>query len=379
MRIVADENIPYVREAFGGLGEVVTAAGRAMTADLVRDADVLLVRSVTRVNEALLAESRVRFVGTATIGTDHVDQAYLAGRGIRFAAAPGSNANSVAEYVTAALLVLAGRGGWALAGRRMGVIGVGNVGRRVVGKARALGMEPILNDPPLGRATGDARYRSLAEALEADVVTLHVPLTREGPDATYHMVNDGFLSQLRPGAVLINTSRGAVAETPALHRALDAGRLGAVVLDVWEHEPAIDASLVARADLATAHIAGYSFDGKVNGTVMLHEALCAFLERPVEWSPSLPAPPVPRVEVTAEGEEGLRQAVLAVYDIERDDADLRRVADLPVEERGPYFDRLRRDYPHRREFGGTVVEAPAGLGPILAGLGFRLAGAGAGT
>jgi len=373
MRIVADENIPYVRKAFGEVGEVVMAPGRSMAPDLVRDADILLVRSVTQVNEALLGDSRVRFVGTATIGTDHIDESFLSERGIAFAAAPGSNANSVAEYVAAALLVLAGRGGWDLAGRRIGVIGVGNVGSLVVAKAEALGMRSILNDPPLARETGDARYRPLDEALDADVVTLHVPLTREGPDATFHMVDDRFLGRLREGTILLNTSRGGVVDTAALHRALETGRLGSAVLDVWENEPGIDLDLLRRVDLGTSHIAGYSFDGKVNGTRMLYGAVCAWLGRPADWRPVLPPPPVPEVAVRTEGEDGLREAVLAVYDIERDDAALRGLLDLPEAERARAFDRLRKDYPRRREFPNTTVTAPARLRPALAGLGFRVA------
>jgi len=373
MHIVADENIPYVREAFERIGEVITASGRSMTADLVREADVLLVRSVTPVNEALLGDSRVRFVGTATIGTDHIDEAFLSKRGIAFVAAPGSNANSVAEYVAAALLVVAGRGGWDLAGRHIGVIGVGNVGSLVVAKAEALGMRAILNDPPLARQTGDARYRPLDEALDADIVTLHVPLTREGPDATLHMVNDRFLGRLRAGAVLLNTSRGGVVDTAALRRALQTGRLEGAVLDVWENEPGIDLDLLRRVDLGTSHIAGYSFDGKVNGTQMLYKAVCAWLGWPADWRPVLPPPPVPAVTVRAEGEDGLREAVLAVYDIERDDAALRGLLDLPAAERGPAFDRLRKDYPQRREFPNTTVTAPERLRLALVGLGFRVA------
>jgi erythronate-4-phosphate dehydrogenase len=372
MRIVADENIPFVREAFERLGEVTTAPGRAMSPALVRDADLLLVRSVTAVNEALLAGSRVRFVGTATIGTDHVDEAYLRSCGIAFAAAPGSNANSVAEYVTAALLVLARRGGWTLAGRRIGIVGVGNVGRRVAQKARALGLGVVLNDPPLARATGDACYRPLNEALDADIVTFHVPFTADGPDATHHLVDDALLSRLRPGAVLLNTARGGVVDTQALDRALSRRRLGAVVLDVWEREPTIDAALLRRVDLGTAHIAGYSYDGKVNGTMMLYEAACRKIGSDPVFRPTLPAPPVPRVKVTEPGEDGLRQAVLAVYDIEADDAALRRLANLPVAEQGPYFDRLRKEYPVRREFMNTVVEAPTELRSALQGVGFRL-------
>ena len=376
MLIVADENIPFVWEAFAEFGEVLTVPGRAMTPETVREADVLLVRSVTPVGPALLEGSKVRFVGTATIGTDHVDQRWLAGRGIAFSAAPGSNANSVAEYVTAALLVLARRGGWCLAGKRIGIVGAGNVGSRVARKAEALGMQPVLNDPPLARSTKDPRYRPLAEALDCDIVTLHVPLTREGPDATFHMVNEEFLARMRPGAVLVNTSRGAVVDSDALRKALEGGRLRAVVLDVWENEPTIDTDLLRRVDLGTPHIAGYSLDGKVNATRMLYEAVCRWLDREPTWAPALPPPVVAEVAVTAVGEEGIAQAVLETYPIERDDAALRALIDMPPGERAAAFDRLRKEYPVRREFPAVTVAAPAELQPVLSGLGFRLAGAG---
>ena len=200
--IVADENIPYVREAFAVLSDVCLVHGRNLTSEIVKDADVLLVRSVTKVNADLLEGSRVQFVGTATIGTDHIDLDYLNRKGIAFASAPGSNATSVAEYVTAALLTIADRRGISLNGKSVGIIGVGNVGSRVRARVEALGMKAICNDPPLARETGDPQFRPLAEALEADVVTLHVPLTREGPDATFHLADGAFFGKLRPGAMV---------------------------------------------------------------------------------------------------------------------------------------------------------------------------------
>ena len=208
--IIADDNIPYADKLFATLGEMRTFPGRELTADVVAEADLLLTRSTIKVNEELLAGSRARFVATATIGTDHVDLPYLAARGIEFTNAAGSNANSVAEYIAEGLLALADKGGWEPAGRSIGVIGAGNVGSRVAQKARALGMRVVENDPPLARATGEARYRPLEEALHCNVVTMHVPLTRDGEDATYHMVDGAFLKRLRPGALFFNSARGAV-------------------------------------------------------------------------------------------------------------------------------------------------------------------------
>ncbi|MEA3367885.1 MAG: 4-phosphoerythronate dehydrogenase, partial [Planctomycetota bacterium] len=253
MKIVADANIPLLIEAFGPVAEVDARPADAITPETVADADALLVRSVTRVDADLLDASRVRFVATATIGVDHVDTAYLAHRNIGFASAQGSNARSVAEYVLSALCVLRERTGRGLLDLTVGIVGVGNVGGRLAGMLEALGVEVLRNDPPLARQTGDPRYVPLDALADAHVVTFHVPLTRTGRDATYHMAGAGLIERLKAGVWLLNTSRGAVADTEALAAAVDAGRLGALVCDVWENEPDIDARLLERADLGTPH------------------------------------------------------------------------------------------------------------------------------
>jgi len=378
VHILADRNIPLVREAFGCLGEVTLYPGRRLSREQVAGADILLVRSVTPVNAALLEGSRVRFVGTATIGTDHVDQAYLARRGVGFASAPGSNANSVAEYLTAALLELADAvlPGRTLRGLTLGIIGAGNVGRRVEEKARALGLDVLLNDPPLARATGLPKYRPLEELFRADVLTLHVPLTREGPDATHHLADARFFERMREGAVFINTSRGAVADTAALSAALDSGRLAAAVLDVWEGEPDIPADLLSKVFIGTPHIAGYSYDGKVNGTRMIFEAACRHFGLDLTWDPSGRLPePAPAVIPLGDlrGEAACRAAVRVAYDIRRDDTALRETLNLPPGERGAAFDRLRKEYPVRREFAAfTVTGGAEDDRRLLQRLGFRL-------
>ncbi len=382
MLIVADENIPYVAEAFGELGEVRTLPGRSMDAGSVRDAELLLVRSVTEVNDRLVEGCRVRFVGTATIGTDHVDEPALAQRGIRFVSAPGSNADSVAEYVIAALLVLAERRRIELAGRSIGIVGVGNVGSRVEARCRALGMKPVLNDPPLERQTSDRKYRPLDELLDCDIISLHVPLERGGSDPTWHLADASFLTRMRPGGILINTARGAVVSGRALLDALPAGRPGDAVLDVWEGEPDIDLDLLDRTALATPHIAGYSFDGKVRATDMLYRAACEFLAVRPTWdaASALPPPEHPELCLDADSDTPqnlVRQAVLTVYPIERDDAALRAIRKEPEAERPAFFDRLRKAYPVRREFcntrilvGGTPARAEL-LQRALSGIGFR--------
>lgn len=355
MKIVADENIPYVREAFAGLGEVVTVQGRSMTPDTVKDAELLMVRSVTKVNGALLDGSAVRFVATATIGEDHLDKTYLRERGITYASAPGSNADSVAQYITSALLRLANHFEFELSEKTLGIVGVGNVGSRVAKKAEALGMRCVLNDPPLAESTGDAKYRPLEEIYGCDIVTFHVPLLKDGPHPTHHMAGDSFLHFLNRGAMVINSSRGAVVDNKALAEALNDGHVGAAVLDVWEGEPAIDTGLLERVFLGTPHIAGYSFDGKVNGTRQIYEAACRFLGLEPSWDPAplLPAPEP--AEVTVDGslesvQEAVSRAVFAVYDIRNDDAALRELFRRSPEERPALFDRLRKEYPRRREF-----------------------------
>jgi len=360
MKIVADPNIPYVREAFGRLGEVALVPGRLMDAAAVRDAELLLVRSVTPVNAALLDGSRVKFVATATIGFDHVDTAYLAARGIGFVSAAGSNANSVAEYVVAAMLELAARRGFRLREKTIGIVGVGNVGNKVVRYAEALGMRVLQNDPPRQRTEAGA-FVSLGRVVaEADIITLHVPLTRSGPDATFHLLEP------RRG-ILINSSRGGVLDNKALLTA----SLDGLALDVWEGEPDLLPGLLEKTDIATPHIAGYSFDGKVNGTRMIYEAACKCSGIVPAWLPQLPPAPVARIETSVatgeDDEDVLRRVIRQVYDITADDAALR--ADPKK------FDRLRAEYPVRREcFNTTLVLRGAGDGlrETCAALGFRL-------
>jgi len=376
MKIVAATNMPLVEEAFSRLGDVTVIEGRAIDAAAVREVDLLALRSTTRVDAALLAGSRVRFVGTATIGTDHLDIPWLESNGIAWSYAPGCNANSVAEYVVAALLELAVRHGVRVTGRTLGVIGVGNVGRRVVEKASALGLRVLPHDPPRERREGGDGFVSRATLLgESDFVTLHVPLNRTGPDRTERLADAEFFNAMRRGAVFINAARGAVMDGPALLTALAGGQVAHAVLDTWPAEPGIPPDLLAAATLGTPHIAGHSYEGKAAGTQMVYEAACRALGRPVacDCLTLLPPPPVPAirlVEPPASCEAALQSVVRQVYDIAADDARLRAdTADMARQ-----FDRQRRDYPMRREFRFTEVVLPPGaraLALSLAGLGFR--------
>lgn len=382
MKIVADQNIPFVKECFSSIGDVHLCSGRQLIAAQAADADILLVRSVTKVNEALLAGSRVRLVATATIGVEHVDTAYLAAHGIGFASAPGSNANSVAEYIVAALLALGKKYQFTLAGKSIGIVGVGNVGSRVACKCAAMEMTVLLNDPPLARQTGDARYRPLAELCGCDFVTFHTPLTQEGPDKSYHLADAAFFAAIKKGAFFLNTSRGGVHDTAALKQAMAAGTLGGVVLDVWENEPNIDPDLLRKVDLSTPHIAGYSFDGKVAGLLMIYRAACAhFGLTPTHTEADfLPPPKVPHIHIARQPlaaglDRIIHDTVQQVYVLHRDDFNTREILTVPESERGVFFDRLRKDYPERREFQNTVVTVPSGqtqLADTLGGIGFQV-------
>jgi len=371
--------MPYVREAFQTLGETVVIDGPRISPVDVADADVLAIRSTTRVDRRLLEGSRLRFVGTATIGFDHLDRDYLEGRGIKWCYSAGCNANSVSEYVTAALLHLATRYGFCLEDRTIGVVGVGNVGRLVAEKAEVLGMRVLRNDPPRERTEGGSGFVSVKQVLgEADVITMHVPLTADGQDATFHMVDEDFLSNARPGLIFINSARGSVVDTPALIGALDSGAVGRAVVDTWEGEPDYSSELLERADIGTPHIAGHSFEGKVAGTVNVYREACRCLGATPTWKVDelLPAPEVPEVVVEpGEGpdEEALWDIVSQVYDICRDDADLRRANVRSTAERAAHFSRLRKEYPVRREFRFTRVVAANASSAFLdkiAGLGF---------
>jgi erythronate-4-phosphate dehydrogenase len=332
-----------------------------MTAETVQDVDILLVRSVTPVGPALLEGSAVQFVGSATIGTDHVDQDYLARQGISFAHAPASNADSVADYIVAALLVLARRTQTPLRSRTVGIVGCGNIGGRLARRLPALGVRVLQNDPPLAKAA-DAEGRahdfvSLPTVLrEADVVSLHVPLTHDGPHPTHHLVDADMLGQVSKGTWLLNASRGAVVDSEALLAAIRNGTVGAAALDVWEGEPTPDPDLIRAVDVATPHIAGYAYDGKVRGTTMLYEALCDHLGVEPSWNPETvlrpddpdalrcqaPDPRLPRTD-------WLHHLAVQAYDLAADGARMREILDRPSAERGDYFSHLRKTYPVRRE------------------------------
>ena len=380
MKIIADENIPFVAECFSSIGDVETVSGRDMTPKIIAGADAIIVRSITPVDADLLAGGKIRFVGTATIGFDHVDIEYLSRNNIGFASAPSSNANSAAEYVIAGLLNIANKHKILLEDKSIGIIGVGNVGSRVAKKCQALGMKLYLNDPPLQRQTSDSKYLPIEKLFDCDFVTLHTPLTFEGLDKTFHLADGEFFKSLKKGCVFFNASRGGVVDSSSLKAAIKKGKLQAAVLDVWENEPNIDVELLEMVDIGTPHIAGYSLDGKIAGMIMIYKAVCEYfgLDAKFDIDSFLPVPFVPELKINPNGgseQDVLLGAVEKIYDIRDDDARLRRILEESAKERAKYFDSLRKNYPVRREFQNTRVivdDKNSRLAEMLKGIGFKV-------
>ncbi|MBV7298601.1 4-phosphoerythronate dehydrogenase [Enterovibrio paralichthyis] len=377
MNILIDENMPYAAELFGKLGTVTAKAGRTLTADDLVDIDALMIRSVTKVNEDLLEKAnRLKFVGTATAGTDHVDAALLAERGIHFTAAPGCNKVGVAEYVISALLVLGQQQGFSITDRKVGIVGAGQVGSYLSKCLSALNIPHLLCDP-LKEAEGDTReFHALENLLdECDVLTMHTPLTKTGEHATHHLIGAKELAALKPGAILINAARGPVVDNGALKAALKQQELTAV-LDVFEFEPEVDLALLPLLAFATPHIAGYGLEGKARGTTMIYNSYCEFLnnqEERVEAASLLPVAPIPHVSLSKPWDESDLMALCQlIYDIRRDDAEFRREMADEAAQRAT-FDRLRKNYWDRREYSAITVAGKAAFGlESLANLGFTV-------
>ncbi|WP_350600867.1 4-phosphoerythronate dehydrogenase PdxB [Pseudomonas sp. 65/3-MNA-CIBAN-0223] len=359
MLIVADENIPLLDAFFESFGEIRRVPGRSIDRATVEQADVLLVRSVTNVNRALLEGSKVRFVGTCTIGTDHLDLDYFQQAGISWSSAPGCNARGVVDYVLGSLLTLAEIESADLKQRTYGVVGAGEVGGRLVEVLKGLGWNVLVCDPPRQSAEG-GDFVSLEQVIErCDVISLHTPLKKHGAQSTWHLFDRDRLSQLKPGTWLINASRGPVVDNAALRNVLLQREDLQAVLDVWEGEPEVDVALADLCVLATPHIAGYSLDGKQRGTAQIYQAFCDFLGQPaaVSLSELLPAPWLAQVTLNAQTDPAWALAMLCrgVYDPRRDDADFRRSLVGSVSEQRAAFDALRKHYPLRREIDGLQV------------------------
>jgi len=371
IKIVADNKIPFLEGALEGMAKVEYLPGAEISRSNLLDADALITRTRTKCRRELLEGTSIRFIATATIGYDHIDTDYCREKGIEWTNAPGCNSSSVEQYMVSTLLWLANHRSIDLKALCLGVIGVGNVGRKVASAARALGMRVLLNDPPRERAEGNSEFVSLEELKEqSDIITLHVPLNRGGLDNTEHLVNRKFLTQLKSGSILINSSRGGVVDEAALLEGVKSGRLSDVILDVFENEPAINRDLLEVLTLATPHIAGYSLDGKANGTTMSVRALSRFFGLGLDtWAPaSMPAPDLPEILADASDSnlsELLWEVYAQTYDVGSDNQRLRSAPE--------HFEQLRGDYPFRREplaYAVRLFQGYPEIREILEGLGF---------
>ena len=357
MKLIVDENIVLGKEAFEAFGEVVYKNGRNITNNDLLKADALIVRSITNVNEKLLNRTNVKFVGTATIGTDHIDLNYLKNKNIKFSSAAGCNSYSVAEYVFSAILYIVNKHNYNLTNLSIGVIGYGNIGTKIVKIAKALGMKVVINDPPLERKGEQNIFLPFEEALKCDIITFHVPLNLVGIDKTVHLLNKDRLEILKSNAILINSSRGPVIDNYALKQKLKTKNQFHTVLDVWETEPNFDVELYKLIDIGTPHIAGYSFEGKINGTKIIYDALSKHLKTPIIWKPILNKVVDNKIEILEN--ENVTQILQKLfnksYKVIDDDVLLRKSVDLSAQERIKHFDFLRKNYRIRRELNNFEV------------------------
>ena len=368
LKIIADNAIPYLRGVFEPYAQVTYLPGAAVTQADLKDADALITRTRTKCNAKLLAGTNVRIIASATIGMDHVNTAECEELGIRCVNAPGCNASSVAQYIVSILTADAVETGRPLAGRTLGIVGVGHVGKKVAAAAEALGMRVLRNDPPRARAEGPDGFAELDRILaESDFITMHTPLNRDQPDRTYHLADEDFFLKAAKKPFFINASRGQVTDQNALESALITGRIRAAALDVWEDEPDINLELLNMVRIATPHIAGYSADGKAAGTTMSVRAVANFfgIGELADFTPEGVPAPDPAV-LTVSETHAVESAVLSVYDVRKDDAALRNAPEN--------FESLRAHYPVRREFPayriGNADRISASARSILRALGF---------
>lgn len=373
IKVIADINIPFLKGALEEYAEVIYLPGKEITRDILKGADALLTRTRTKCTDSMLKGTSVKFIGTATIGFDHIDTQYCDNNKIEWTNAPGCNSSSVQQYIGAALMKIAAESRFNLKDKTIGIVGVGNVGSKVEQLAKTMGMNVLLNDPPRARQETGKNFHSLKTILfESDIITVHVPLNAVGEDCTYDLFDEKTFNKMKNGAWFFNSSRGEVNNTSALKNALASGKLGGAVIDVWENEPDIDLELLAKSFIATPHIAGYSTDGKANGTSMVVNSLCKYFNLPLRnWYPgNVPAPMAPEITIEAKGksdEDIIREAVFHTYNINEDDLKLRF---SPSD-----FENQRGGYPLRREFSSYMVNLKGGTPKVkemLGELGFKV-------
>ena len=352
MKILADAHIPYLQGVAEQFGKVVYLPGDHFTKEVIKDKDVLIVRTVTHFDEKLLKGSAVKLICSATIGYDHIDTSYCDANGIAWRTAPGCNARSVEQYVVASLIRMAEKHDFDLKDKTIGIVGVGNVGKEVARACELLGMKVLLNDPPREEAEGSDGFVDISTIQKAaDIITFHTPLNKTGRHATYHIGDSDFFEKLSKRPIIINSSRGAVVDNQALKVSLKLGHVSGAIIDTWENEPNIDTELLEMVDIATPHIAGYSADGKWNATMMTLNTINDFFklnQDPIQLIP-IQQPNENVIDVSAcELKNQLGHAILKTYDPLQDS--------LLLKESPNKFYYFRSHYPLRREYKAYSVE-----------------------
>ncbi len=368
MRIIVDKNIPYLKGIVENFGDVTYLDGSAFTHDAIKDADSLIVRTVTRFDEKMLKGTSVKLICSATIGYDHIDTTYCDSHNIVWRNCPGCNSGSVQQYIISSLIMIAKEKGFDLKDKVIGIVGVGNVGKKVAKACALLGMKVLLNDPPRQLTEMDNDFVSLETIMdEADIITFHTPLTKDGEYKTYHLADAGFFSSLKKKPIMINSARGGIIDTAAIKNAINYSQISGAIIDCWENEPQIDLEYMHMVDIATPHIAGYSADGKANATRMSLEFIADFynLSKDVITHVKEPAPEHPVIDMdTYSARDRVHCAILGTYN---PIGDFERLRLSPSS-----FKQLRNDYPLRREyFAYTVLNAGEEERALFDSLGFH--------
>lgn len=357
MRILIDENIPFAKKIFQKIGTVTTIPGRLITQSSLKKIDVLIIRSVTQINETLLKNTKVKFIGTTTAGTDHVDKKLLKERGIKFSSAPGCNSISVVEYIFSVLYSIATQKKIILKEKIIGIIGVGNIGKQLNLRLKSLGIKTLLCDPPKENQNKKENFCSLEKIIKmSDIITLHPSLNKNEPFSTYHLFNKEVIQSISNKTILINSSRGDIIDNKELLKALNSGKKIDVILDVWENEPNISLDLLSKVKIGTFHIAGYSCEGKIRGAIHIFEKLNKFLNQKNKIIKLIDLLPVPKTQEIYFNQKltqkNLRNLINIIYNVKYDDQKLRNSVHIPGQ-----FDLLRKKYPNRREFSSLTIKS----------------------
>lgn len=372
MRIIADDKIPYLKGVFEPVCDIEYYPGKEINNSILKNADALITRTRTKCNAKLLEGTKVKFIATATIGFDHIDTQFCAQKGIRWTNAPGCNSSSVQQYIASAMVTLAKKYQFNIQDKTFGIVGIGNVGKKIVRLLDLMDCKVYLNDPPRARKEGPCGFVNLDSIIrECDIISFHVPLNMEGADKTFHLANQYLFNKLNKDTIIINSSRGEIVDTPAIKNAINTGIVKAAVLDVWENEPHIDKELLNKVDIATPHIAGYSADGKGNGTMMSVQAVSRFFNLGLDtWKPKdIPVPDNTLIDLNCQGknlQDILTEVFITTYPILEDDNRLR--------EEFSEFEKQRANYPLRREFTSYTIRITNdhnNYGKILEKFGFH--------